>query len=132
MVLLTELFQHFLPETILSVGVFVLLIIGAWRGEKGFRLYLGDEIREKLIYYPTVTREPWRNNGRQTDLIVSGKLFRDIDEPPLDPATDRGMICGSPAMLKDTSGVLNHFGLTVSPKMGQRGDYLIERAFVDQ
>ena len=26
--------------------------------------YLGDEIRDKLIYYPTVTREPFRNEGR--------------------------------------------------------------------
>jgi len=45
--LLTELFQHFLPETILSVGVFVLLIIGAWRGEKGFGLV--DEMTVGLL-----------------------------------------------------------------------------------
>src|SRR5215212_9650823 len=37
--------------------------------------FLGDEIREKLIYYPTVTREPFQNRGRITDLITSGKLF---------------------------------------------------------
>ena len=47
MVLLPELFQHFLPETILSVGVFVLLIIGAWRGEKGFGLV--DEMTVALL-----------------------------------------------------------------------------------
>jgi ferredoxin--NADP+ reductase len=27
---------------------------------------LGDEIRQKLIYYPTVTREPFRNQGPPT------------------------------------------------------------------
>jgi len=94
--------------------------------------YLGEEIREKLIYYPTVTREPFRNEGRQTDLILSGKLFEDIGEAPLDPATDRGMICGSPAMLKEISAMLDNFGFRISPHIGEQGDYVIERAFVEQ
>lgn len=94
--------------------------------------YLGDMIRDKLIYYPTVTREPFRNEGRQTDLIMSGKLFQDIGDVPLDPATDRGMICGSPAMLKEISKMLNGFGFAISPHIGVAGDYVIERAFVEQ
>ena len=94
--------------------------------------YLGEMIREKLIYYPIVSREEFEHQGRLTDLMRSGKLFEDIGLPPINPQDDRAMLCGSPAMLKDTSDVLNSFGLTVSPKMGQRGDYLIERAFVDQ
>lgn len=94
--------------------------------------YLGDLIREKLVYYPTVTREPFRNEGRQTDLIISGKLFADLGEAPLDPATDRGMICGSPAMLKEVSGMLDSFGFRISPHIGEAGDYVIERAFVEQ
>lgn len=94
--------------------------------------YLGDMIRDKLIYYPTVTREPFRNEGRQTDLIKSGKLFEDIGEPPLDPLTDRAMICGSPSMLKEISIMLDGFGFQISPHTGVPGDYLIERAFVEQ
>lgn len=94
--------------------------------------YLGEEIREKLIYYPTVTREPFRNEGRQTELILSGKLFADIGEAPLDPATDRGMICGSPAMLKEVSTMLDSFGFSISKHIGEMGDYVIERAFVEQ
>mgnify|MGYP002139642204 CR=1 FL=1 len=94
--------------------------------------YLGELIREKLVYYPTVTREPFRNEGRQTDLILSGKLFEDLGEPPLDPATDRGMICGSPAMLKELSTMLDGFGFKISPHIGEAGDYVIERAFVEQ
>lgn len=94
--------------------------------------YLGDQIRDKLIYYPTVTRESFHNQGRQTDLILSGKLFHDIGEPPLDPATDRGMICGSTAMLKDTSAILDQLGFQISPRLGEVGDYVIERAFADQ
>jgi len=94
--------------------------------------YLGDMIRDKLIYYPTVTREPFRNEGRQTDLIMSGKLFDDIGDTPLNPETDRGMICGSPAMLKEISKMLDGFGFHISPHIGIPGDYVIERAFVEQ
>ena len=94
--------------------------------------YLGDMVKEKLIYYPVVSREEFKHKGRLTDLMRNGKMFTDIGLPRIDPAVDRAMLCGSPAMLKETSEVLNEFGLTVSPKVGQRGDYLIERAFVEQ
>jgi ferredoxin--NADP+ reductase len=94
--------------------------------------YFGDEAREKLIYYPTVTREPFRNRGRLTDLIDSGKLFEDIGLPPLDPARDRAMICGSPSMLTDTCELLDARGFKVSPRIGVAGDYVIERAFVEK
>jgi ferredoxin--NADP+ reductase len=94
--------------------------------------YLGEMIREQLIYYPTVTREPFRNEGRQTDLILSGKLFADVGQSPLDPASDRAMICGSPAMLKDISALLNDLRFEISPRIGVAGDYVIERAFVEQ
>ena len=94
--------------------------------------YFGDAVREKLIYYPTVTSEGFRNQGRQTDLMRSGKLFSDIGLPPINPQDDRAMLCGSPSMLKETSEVLDSFGLKVSPRMGEPGDYLIERAFVEK
>lgn len=94
--------------------------------------YLGEMVREKLIYYPIVSREEYIHHGRLTDLMKSGKLFEDIGLPPINPADDRAMICGSTAMNRDTAAVLDSFGLKVSPKVGQRGDYLIERAFVDQ
>ena len=67
--------------------------------------HIGEEVRAKLVYYPTVTREPYRNRGRLTDLIASGQLFKDIGQPPLDPAEDRAMICGSPSMLTDLSAL---------------------------
>jgi ferredoxin--NADP+ reductase len=94
--------------------------------------YLGEMIREQLIYYPTVTREPFRNKGRQTELVLSGKLFADIGQAPLDSVSDRAMICGSPAMLTDISALLNDFGFEISPRIGVAGDYVIERAFVEQ
>ncbi|WP_421683941.1 ferredoxin--NADP reductase [Stutzerimonas urumqiensis] len=94
--------------------------------------FFGDAVKEKLIYYPTVTREPFRNQGRLTDLMRSGKLFSDIGLPPINPQDDRAMICGSPSMLDETSQVLDSFGLKISPRMGEPGDYLIERAFVEK
>lgn len=94
--------------------------------------HIGEEVRAKLIYYPTVTREPYRNRGRLTDLIASGQLFKDIGLPPLDPAEDRAMICGSPSMLTDLSALLNERNFVISPHIGEPGDYVIERAFVEK
>lgn len=94
--------------------------------------FFGDALKNKLIYYPTVTREPFENQGRLTDLMRSGKLFQDIGLPPINPQDDRAMICGSPSMLDETSEVLNEFGLKISPRMREPGDYLIERAFVEK
>ncbi len=94
--------------------------------------FLGEHVQGKLIYYPTVTREPFRNQGRLTDLIESGKLFSDIGLPPLNPETDRAMLCGRPSMLKDTCALLDARGFKVSPRIGEPGDYVIERAFVEQ
>ena len=94
--------------------------------------FLGEMVRDKLVYYPTVTREPFRNQGRLTEVIESGRLFADTGLPPLDPALDRAMICGSAAMLKDTSAMLDARGFHVSPRQGEQGDYVIERAFVEK
>jgi len=94
--------------------------------------FLGDAVKEKLIYYPTVTREEFQNTGRLTDLINSGKLFEDIGLPRFTARDDRAMLCGSPGMLKETSALLDAHGLTISPQIGVPGDYVIERAFVEK
>ena len=94
--------------------------------------FIGDLVRDKLIYYPTVTREPFRNQGRITDLMKTAKLFRDIGLPPMECQHDRAMICGSPSMLKDTRALLDARGFKISPSIGEPGDYVIERAFVEK
>jgi len=94
--------------------------------------FLGDLLRDKLVYYPTVTREPFRNQGRLTELLASGQLNREIGLPELDPANDRAMICGSPAMLEDSCKLLDSRGFHISPRQGEPGDYVIERAFVEK
>ncbi len=94
--------------------------------------YLGEQVSQKLIYYPTVTREAFRNQGRLTTLIENGKLTADIGLPPLNPETDRAMICGGPAMLADLRVVLDAQGFAISKGIGQAGHYVIERAFVEK
>jgi ferredoxin--NADP+ reductase len=93
--------------------------------------FLGDMITEQMLYYPTVTREPFHNQGRITTLIETGKLEKDLGLPKMDPERDRVMICGSPGLLKDLKVILEKKGYsegsTTSP-----GDYVVERAFVEQ
>jgi ferredoxin--NADP+ reductase len=93
---------------------------------------LGEWVRKQLIYYPTATREPFLNNGRLTELIESGKVFRDLGLMPLNPAHDRAMLCGSPDMLRDMRALLDGLGFEISPHMGVPGDYVLERAFVEK
>ncbi len=92
--------------------------------------FFGDEVRQKLIYYPTVTREEFKTQGRLTELMASGKLFNDIGLGKANPERDRFMLCGSPSMLKDTCQLLNAWGFEES-RQGIKGHYVIERAFVE-
>lgn len=94
--------------------------------------YLGELVRQKLIYYPTVTREPFRHRGRITDAIVDGLLSEVTGLPALNPATDRVMLCGSPAMLTDLGALLDDRGFQASPRTREPGDYVVERAFVEK
>ena len=88
-------------------------------------------IDNKLMYYPTVTREPYENNGRLTDLMVSGKMFVDLGLPKPSLEDDRFMLCGSPAMLKDFCQILDDRGFKET-RAGEVGHYVIERAFVEK
>ena len=127
-----ELYERF-EKTVLVHGV-------RYRSELAYRdfiewelthhEYLGEQVRNQLVYFPTVTRERFRYQGRVTSLIETGKLFSDIAMPALDPALDRVMICGSPAMLTDLSAMLDARGFEISPHVGEPGDYVIERSFV--
>ncbi len=92
---------------------------------------LGEMVSKQFKYYPTVTREPFRHQGRITALIESGQLFTDLGVQTLDPLTDRVMLCGSPEMLASLKHILEHRdfdeGNTTKP-----GDFVIERAFVEK
>ena len=93
--------------------------------------FLGEMVTEQMLYYPTVTREPFRNQGRVTDLIESGKMQLDLGMPKFDPATDRAMMCGSPALLKDLKAILEKRGF-IEGNTTKQCDFVVERAFVEQ
>lgn len=93
--------------------------------------YFGEMVDGKLLYYPTVTREDFRNEGRLTDLLTSGKLTQDLGLPDLNTEDDRFMLCGSPGMLKDMTRILDDKGFRES-RGGDVGHYVIERAFVEK
>ena len=91
---------------------------------------LGELIGGKLRYYPTVTREPFKTQGRITDLITSGKIFEDLGVPPLDPAVDRLMLCGGPSVLADLKTLLVERGYEEG-SLASPGDFVLEKAFVE-
>jgi ferredoxin--NADP+ reductase len=93
--------------------------------------FFGEMVEGKLLYYPTVTREPFRHTGRLTHAMESGKITQDLGLSELNVENDRFMICGSPSMLKDTCAILNSMGFKEA-RGGDMGHYVVERAFVEQ
>ena len=91
---------------------------------------VGEEAQKKLHLYASVTREPHEYEGRITNLIENGKIFSDLGIPELNPETDRIMICGSLAMLKDTRAILDAKGLTHGSG-NSPAHYCWEKAFSD-
>ena len=125
----------------------IVLVHGTrWRSELAYQHeieqvlpdnpYFGAEVREKLIYYPTVTREDYVRNGvphqgRITDLLDSGKLLADIGMPALNPEHDRFMLCGNDAMLQQLMGMLDQRGF-LKANSRTMGHYVIEQAFIEK
>lgn len=93
--------------------------------------FFGEQVRNQLIYYPTVTRESYEHQGRITDLIEAGKLEADIGLPAINKDDDRVMICGSPEMLRDLKNMFEARGWDEG-NMSTPGHFLIERAFVEK
>ena len=105
--------------------------------------YFGDLVKDKLVYYPTVTRESYeynslnrvdgltRHQGRITDLLISNKLINDLQMEALSPGKDRFMLCGNDAMLKDLMEILNDMGFAKANSRSQ-GHYVIEQAFIEK
>ena len=91
---------------------------------------VGEFARDRLVHFPTVTREEFARTGRITEHIKSGRLFGELGLPPIDPESDRGMICGSMAMLNDTRKLMEGFGLSEGSNSSP-DTYVVERAFVD-
>ena len=128
-----EAYDHF-DQVILCHGVRQVAELAYrdfWTREIFEDELIGDLAREKLVYYPCVTREPFERQGRFPDLIKSGQMFRELGMPKtgFNPDDDRAMLCGSMAMIKDVAATLESYGLTEGSN-AEPGDYVLERAFV--
>ena len=127
-----EIYEQF-DQVILAHGVrqvSELAYADYLQGELPQDEYLGDLVRNQLLYYPTVTREPYINRGRLTDLVEQNRLFDDLNLPVPNLENDRFMLCGSPSMLKDFSSLLEARGFRET-RNGVLGEYVVERAFVE-
>ncbi|MGH1420060.1 MAG: ferredoxin--NADP reductase [Hyphomicrobiaceae bacterium] len=93
--------------------------------------FIGEMVKQQLIYIPTVTREPFKNEGRITHLVESGQLAQKTDLPDLSPEHDRVMMCGSPNLLADMNPILQERGFKEGAGNAP-ADYVIEKAFVDR
>jgi ferredoxin/flavodoxin---NADP+ reductase len=90
---------------------------------------IGEFAGDKLHYYPTTTREASERMGRITDNLSSGKVFADLNLQPMDPATDRAMVCGSLAFNLDVKAILDGFGLREGAN-SDPAEFVVEKAFV--
>jgi ferredoxin--NADP+ reductase len=93
--------------------------------------YFGEQVTNQLLYYPTVTREPFKHQGRIPVLLENGKMTDDLNLPRINIEEDRFMLCGSPEMLKDTRVLFDKLEMKEG-NMSHPGHYVIERAFVDK
>jgi ferredoxin--NADP+ reductase len=90
---------------------------------------IGEMVAGKLHYYPTTTRETSAKMGRITTLVANGELFADLGLPPLNPQTDRAMVCGSLAFNIDIKALLERFGLREGANSDPK-EFVVEKAFV--
>jgi ferredoxin--NADP+ reductase len=90
---------------------------------------VGAENLQKLVYYPTTTREDSPTMGRITTLIKDGTLFCDLDVTDFGPVKDRAMVCGSIGLNTDIKEILEGYGLREGAN-SEPAEYVVEKAFV--
>jgi len=104
-------------------------LIDEIRGDEMMRELLGEDFLEKLVYYPTTTREESPKMGRITTLLEDGTLFRDLGIDGISPETDRAMVCGSIGLNTDMKRILEGCGLEEGANSDPK-HYVVEKAFV--
>ncbi|MBC7738518.1 MAG: ferredoxin--NADP reductase [Candidatus Saccharibacteria bacterium] len=90
---------------------------------------IGELVGDKLMYYPTTTRQPSARMGRITDNLTNSKVFTDLGLPRMNPEEDRAMVCGSLAFNHDVKAVLESFGLREGAN-SEPLEFVVEKAFV--
>ncbi len=105
-------------------------LIESIRNDEMLAELMGEDFHKKIRYYPTTTREESPKMGRITDLIRSGELFKDLGIEPLNPETDRAMICGNLAFNLELKELFEEAGLEEGAN-SKPAQYVVEKAFLD-
>ena len=92
---------------------------------------VGELVKDRLIYFNSLTREAGPHTGRITTLIKTGAFFDAIGRLAFDPDRDRVMICGSMAMLEELKSMLEARGF-IEGSNAKPGDYVVEKAFAGE
>ncbi|MFE3839141.1 ferredoxin--NADP reductase [Pseudogemmobacter sonorensis] len=92
---------------------------------------IGELVGDKLLYYPTTTRDDFHRKGRVTENLQSGKVFEDLGLPRMNPEEDRAMVCGSLAFNIDVKELLEGFGLREGANSDPK-EFVVEKAFVGE
>jgi ferredoxin--NADP+ reductase len=90
---------------------------------------IGELTSGRVTLYNSTTREESERMGRITGLIETGKFYSDLDIEPLNPETDRIMICGSMHMLQDVKALAEKLGFKEG-SLANPAEFVVERAFV--
>ena len=87
--------------------------------------------KNNFIYFNTVTREKWDNEGRITDWIKENTLWKKVGVESFKPEIDRVMICGSEEMTFDLKKIFEKLG-SVEGSTKVQGGFVIEKAFAEK
>ena len=105
-------------------------LIDSIRGDEMLEELIGEGFADRLRYYPTTTREESPKMGRITDLMRAGEVFDDLGVKPLEPGTDRAMVCGNLAFNLVIKEMLEEYGLREGANSEPK-EYVVEKAFLD-
>ena len=92
-------------------------------------ILVGDEAQDKLLYYPTTTRETSAKMGRITTALEDGSLFKNLNITDFNATNDRAMVCGSIGLNTDLKEIFEEFGLKEGAN-SEPAHYVVEKAFV--
>ena len=87
--------------------------------------------KNNFIYFNTVTREKWDNEGRITEWIKENTLWQKVGVENFKPEIDRVMICGSEEMTFDLKKIFEKLGSKEGSTKVQ-GGFVIEKAFAEK
>src|SRR6056297_2732916 len=105
-------------------------LIESIRGDEMLEELIGEGFADRLRYYPTTTREESPKMGRITDLMRKGEVFKDLGVKPLEPGTDRAMVCGNLAFNLEIKDMLEEYGLREGANSEPK-EYVVEKAYLD-